>query len=66
MFLTGKLFVVFNSSIASKKSKYEDVCDLHVYADMSCLRIFIREQKRRISEICVEGKHVSNIVLTSI
>ncbi|XP_061483494.1 intermembrane lipid transfer protein VPS13A isoform X2 [Rhineura floridana] len=39
----------------SKKSKYEDVCDLHVCADMSCLRIFIREQKHRISEIRVEG-----------
>ncbi|XP_062985430.1 intermembrane lipid transfer protein VPS13A isoform X2 [Elgaria multicarinata webbii] len=39
----------------SKKSKYEDVCDLHVCADLSCLRIFMREQKRRISEICVEG-----------
>ncbi|XP_044301886.1 vacuolar protein sorting-associated protein 13A isoform X2 [Varanus komodoensis] len=39
----------------SKKSKYEDVCDLHVCADMSCLRVFLRDQKRRISEIRVEG-----------
>ncbi|EMP30416.1 Vacuolar protein sorting-associated protein 13A [Chelonia mydas] len=41
--------------LTSKKSKYEDVIDLHVCADLSCLRVFIREQKRRISEIHVEG-----------
>uniref|UniRef100_A0A6J0T466 Intermembrane lipid transfer protein VPS13A isoform X2 n=1 Tax=Pogona vitticeps TaxID=103695 RepID=A0A6J0T466_9SAUR len=41
--------------LTSKKSKCEDVCDLHVCAEMSCLHIFIREQKRRISEIRVEG-----------
>nr|XP_028572546.1 vacuolar protein sorting-associated protein 13A-like [Podarcis muralis] len=41
--------------LTSKKSKYEDVCDLHVCADMSCLRIFIREQKSWISEIRIEG-----------
>uniref|UniRef100_A0A8C0H0X3 Vacuolar protein sorting 13 homolog A n=1 Tax=Chelonoidis abingdonii TaxID=106734 RepID=A0A8C0H0X3_CHEAB len=39
----------------SKKSKYEDVIDLRVCADLSCLRVFIREQKRRISEIHIEG-----------
>uniref|UniRef100_A0A8C3I2Z1 Vacuolar protein sorting 13 homolog A n=1 Tax=Chrysemys picta bellii TaxID=8478 RepID=A0A8C3I2Z1_CHRPI len=42
--------------LTSKKSKYEDVIDLHVCADLSCLRVFIREQKRRISEIHIEGK----------
>ncbi|XP_053148105.1 intermembrane lipid transfer protein VPS13A isoform X2 [Hemicordylus capensis] len=41
--------------LTSKKAKYEDVCDLRVYADMSGLRVFIREQKRRIAEIHVEG-----------
>nr|XP_014428812.1 vacuolar protein sorting-associated protein 13A isoform X4 [Pelodiscus sinensis] len=41
--------------LTSKKSKYEDVVDLHVCADLSCLRVFIREQKRRISEIHIEG-----------
>uniref|UniRef100_A0A8C3I4T9 Vacuolar protein sorting 13 homolog A n=1 Tax=Chrysemys picta bellii TaxID=8478 RepID=A0A8C3I4T9_CHRPI len=41
--------------LTSKKSKYEDVIDLHVCADLSCLRVFIREQKRRISEIHIEG-----------
>uniref|UniRef100_A0A8C0H2J3 Vacuolar protein sorting 13 homolog A n=1 Tax=Chelonoidis abingdonii TaxID=106734 RepID=A0A8C0H2J3_CHEAB len=42
--------------LTSKKSKYEDVIDLRVCADLSCLRVFIREQKRRISEIHIEGK----------
>uniref|UniRef100_A0A8C6Y4F4 Vacuolar protein sorting 13 homolog A n=1 Tax=Naja naja TaxID=35670 RepID=A0A8C6Y4F4_NAJNA len=32
-----------------------DVCDLHLLVDMNCLRIFIREQKRWISEISIEG-----------
>uniref|UniRef100_A0A8C3SRI4 Vacuolar protein sorting 13 homolog A n=1 Tax=Chelydra serpentina TaxID=8475 RepID=A0A8C3SRI4_CHESE len=41
--------------LTSKKSKYEDVIDFHVCADLSCLRVFIREQKRRISEIHIEG-----------
>uniref|UniRef100_A0A670J176 Vacuolar protein sorting 13 homolog A n=1 Tax=Podarcis muralis TaxID=64176 RepID=A0A670J176_PODMU len=41
--------------VLKKLSKYEDVCDLHVCADMSCLRIFIREQKSWISEIRIEG-----------
>ncbi|XP_030049580.1 intermembrane lipid transfer protein VPS13A [Microcaecilia unicolor] len=41
--------------ITPKKSKFEDVINLHVCADLSCLRIFIREQKRRISEISIEG-----------
>uniref|UniRef100_A0A670YV26 Vacuolar protein sorting 13 homolog A n=1 Tax=Pseudonaja textilis TaxID=8673 RepID=A0A670YV26_PSETE len=40
---------------SSKKSKHEDVCDLHLLVDMNCLRIFIREQKRWISEISIEG-----------
>uniref|UniRef100_A0A8C3I5G4 Vacuolar protein sorting 13 homolog A n=1 Tax=Chrysemys picta bellii TaxID=8478 RepID=A0A8C3I5G4_CHRPI len=40
----------------SKLFFYEDVIDLHVCADLSCLRVFIREQKRRISEIHIEGK----------
>ncbi|XP_067424979.1 intermembrane lipid transfer protein VPS13A isoform X2 [Emydura macquarii macquarii] len=41
--------------LTSKKSKYEDVIDLHICADLSCLRVFIREQKRRLSEIHIEG-----------
>ncbi|XP_075067122.1 intermembrane lipid transfer protein VPS13A isoform X2 [Mixophyes fleayi] len=37
-----------------KKSKY-DVVNLHVLAELSCLRVFIREQKCQISEISIEG-----------
>ncbi|XP_030422004.1 vacuolar protein sorting-associated protein 13A isoform X1 [Gopherus evgoodei] len=48
--------------LTSKKSKYEDVIDLHVCADLSCLRVFIREQKRRISEIHIEGLDCQVIV----
>ncbi|XP_030622854.1 intermembrane lipid transfer protein VPS13A [Chanos chanos] len=39
----------------TKKSKFEDVVNLHIRADLSCLKVFIRGQKARISEICIEG-----------
>uniref|UniRef100_A0A8D2N8S8 Vacuolar protein sorting 13 homolog A n=1 Tax=Zonotrichia albicollis TaxID=44394 RepID=A0A8D2N8S8_ZONAL len=39
----------------SKKSKYEDIIDLIICADLSCLRIFIGEENRRIAEIHIEG-----------
>ncbi|CAH2294187.1 vacuolar sorting-associated 13A isoform X1 [Pelobates cultripes] len=42
-------------AITPKKSKYEDVINLHVCAELSCLRVFIREQKCRISEISIQG-----------
>ncbi|XP_054253456.1 intermembrane lipid transfer protein VPS13A [Indicator indicator] len=41
--------------LTSKKSKYEDVIDLNICADLSCLRIFIREKNHRIAEIHIEG-----------
>ncbi|NWR93258.1 VP13A protein, partial [Furnarius figulus] len=41
--------------LTSKKSKYEDVIDLNICADLSCLSIFIREKKHRIAEIHIEG-----------
>uniref|UniRef100_A0A8C6JV32 Uncharacterized protein n=1 Tax=Melopsittacus undulatus TaxID=13146 RepID=A0A8C6JV32_MELUD len=41
--------------LTSKKSKYEDVIDLNICADLSCLRIFISEKKHRIAEIHIEG-----------
>uniref|UniRef100_A0A8B9SEM5 Vacuolar protein sorting-associated protein 13A n=1 Tax=Apteryx owenii TaxID=8824 RepID=A0A8B9SEM5_APTOW len=41
--------------LTSKKSKCEDVIDLNICADLSCLRVFIREKKHRISEIHIEG-----------
>uniref|UniRef100_H3AXY1 Vacuolar protein sorting 13 homolog A n=1 Tax=Latimeria chalumnae TaxID=7897 RepID=H3AXY1_LATCH len=40
---------------ASKKSKFEDVINLHICAELTCLRLFIRDQKCRISEISIEG-----------
>uniref|UniRef100_A0A668ANF6 Vacuolar protein sorting 13 homolog A n=1 Tax=Myripristis murdjan TaxID=586833 RepID=A0A668ANF6_9TELE len=39
----------------SKKSKFEDVVNLHIKTDLNCLKIFIRGQKVRISEISIEG-----------
>uniref|UniRef100_A0A803WFT4 Vacuolar protein sorting 13 homolog A n=1 Tax=Ficedula albicollis TaxID=59894 RepID=A0A803WFT4_FICAL len=42
--------------LTSKKSKYEDVIDLIICADLSCLSIFIREKSRRIAEIHIEGR----------
>ncbi|KAM9393107.1 intermembrane lipid transfer protein VPS13A isoform 2-T2 [Pholidichthys leucotaenia] len=40
---------------SSKKSKFADVITLHVRADLRCLKVFIRGQKARISEIGIEG-----------
>lgn len=49
--------VIFLFSIASKKSKYEDVIDLIICADLSCLSVFIREKNHRIAEIHIEGRN---------
>ncbi|XP_015828201.3 intermembrane lipid transfer protein VPS13A isoform X1 [Nothobranchius furzeri] len=38
-----------------KRSKYADVVNLHIRADLHCLKVFIRGQKARISEISIEG-----------
>ncbi|XP_015249617.1 PREDICTED: vacuolar protein sorting-associated protein 13A isoform X2 [Cyprinodon variegatus] len=40
---------------SSKSSKFADVVNLHVRADLQCLKVFIRGQKARISEISIEG-----------
>uniref|UniRef100_A0A7N6BRJ3 Vacuolar protein sorting 13 homolog A n=1 Tax=Anabas testudineus TaxID=64144 RepID=A0A7N6BRJ3_ANATE len=37
------------------KSKFADVVNLHIEADLRCLKVFIRGQKARISEISIEG-----------
>uniref|UniRef100_A0A671TA20 Vacuolar protein sorting 13 homolog A n=1 Tax=Sinocyclocheilus anshuiensis TaxID=1608454 RepID=A0A671TA20_9TELE len=37
------------------KSKFEDVVNLHIRADLNCLKVFIRGEKARISEISIEG-----------
>lgn len=39
----------------SKRSKYKDVINLHIRADLRSLKVFIRGQKARISEISIEG-----------
>ncbi|KAM5193006.1 intermembrane lipid transfer protein VPS13A [Mantella aurantiaca] len=41
--------------ISLKKSKLDEVVNLYVCAELSCLRVFIREQKCKISEISIEG-----------
>ncbi|XP_062237859.1 vacuolar protein sorting-associated protein 13A isoform X1 [Platichthys flesus] len=38
-----------------KKSKFADVVNLHIKADLRCLKVFIRGQNTRISEISIEG-----------
>ncbi|XP_031686198.1 vacuolar protein sorting-associated protein 13A isoform X2 [Oncorhynchus kisutch] len=40
---------------SSKKSKFEDVVNLHIRADLNCLKVFIRGQSHRIAEIRIEG-----------
>lgn len=55
--LNNSNFYYFVSPTASKKSKYEDVIDLNICADLSGLRIFIREKKHRIAEIHIEGRN---------
>ncbi|XP_038435469.1 intermembrane lipid transfer protein VPS13A isoform X2 [Canis lupus baileyi] len=38
-----------------KLSKNEDIINLQILAELSCLQIFIQDQKRNISEIKIEG-----------
>uniref|UniRef100_A0AAR2KW21 Vacuolar protein sorting 13 homolog A n=1 Tax=Pygocentrus nattereri TaxID=42514 RepID=A0AAR2KW21_PYGNA len=38
-----------------ESSKFEDVVNLHIRADLSCLKVFIRGEKAQISEISIEG-----------
>uniref|UniRef100_A0A4W5LE19 Uncharacterized protein n=1 Tax=Hucho hucho TaxID=62062 RepID=A0A4W5LE19_9TELE len=40
---------------SSKKSKFEDVVNLHIRADLNCLKVFIRGQSHMIAEIRIEG-----------
>ncbi|KAJ1206563.1 hypothetical protein NDU88_001966 [Pleurodeles waltl] len=46
---------VHKKIITPKKTKFQDVIGLHLCAELECLRIFIRGQKCRISEISIEG-----------
>ncbi|CAL1615509.1 unnamed protein product [Knipowitschia caucasica] len=38
-----------------KSSKFAVIVNLHIRADLRCLKVFIRGQKARISEISIEG-----------
>ncbi|XP_033946667.1 intermembrane lipid transfer protein VPS13A [Pseudochaenichthys georgianus] len=40
---------------STKPSKFADVVNWHIRADLRCLKVFIRGQKARISEISIEG-----------
>ncbi|CAJ1068435.1 vacuolar protein sorting-associated protein 13A isoform X2 [Xyrichtys novacula] len=40
---------------STKVKKFADVVNLHIRADLRCLKVFIRGQKARISEISIEG-----------
>ncbi|XP_026177375.1 intermembrane lipid transfer protein VPS13A isoform X2 [Mastacembelus armatus] len=39
----------------SKRSKFSDVVNLHIRADLRSLKVFIRGQKAHVSEISIEG-----------
>ncbi|KAG7223425.1 hypothetical protein INR49_015528, partial [Caranx melampygus] len=40
---------------SSRSTKFANVVNLHIRADLRCLKVFIRGQKARISEISIEG-----------
>ncbi|KAM7018715.1 intermembrane lipid transfer protein VPS13A isoform 2-T2 [Tautogolabrus adspersus] len=40
---------------STKSKKFADVVNLHIRADLRCLKVFIRGEKARISEISIEG-----------
>ncbi|KAG8519832.1 Vacuolar protein sorting-associated protein 13A, partial [Galemys pyrenaicus] len=44
-----------NKKISFKLPKNEDIITLQILAELSCLQIFIKDQKRKISEIKIEG-----------
>ncbi|KAM9858498.1 intermembrane lipid transfer protein VPS13A [Aulostomus maculatus] len=46
----------------SKSSKFADVVNIRIRADLHCLKVFLRGQKARISEIKIEGL-VSEVVM---
>ncbi|KAL0979681.1 hypothetical protein UPYG_G00188180 [Umbra pygmaea] len=51
----GKEELTMAKKTSSKKSKFEDIVNLHIRADLNCLKVFIRGQSRRIAEISIEG-----------
>ncbi|MXQ95840.1 hypothetical protein E5288_WYG002671 [Bos mutus] len=51
---------------ALKSSKNEDTITLQILAELSCLQIFIQDQKRNISEIKIEGLDCEIIMRPSV
>ncbi|EPY77978.1 hypothetical protein CB1_001144017, partial [Camelus ferus] len=51
---------------ALKLSKNEDIITLQILAELSCLRIFIQDQKHNISEIKIEGLDSEMIMRPSV
>ncbi|XP_075416632.1 intermembrane lipid transfer protein VPS13A isoform X1 [Tenrec ecaudatus] len=52
--------------LSSKISKEEDIITFKIFAELSCLRIFIQDQKRKISEIKIEGLDSEMIMRPSV
>ncbi|XP_055434341.1 intermembrane lipid transfer protein VPS13A isoform X3 [Bubalus kerabau] len=52
--------------ITLKSSKNEDTITLQILAELSCLQIFIQDQKRNISEIKIEGLDCEIIMRPSV
>ncbi|XP_010976374.1 intermembrane lipid transfer protein VPS13A isoform X3 [Camelus dromedarius] len=52
--------------IPLKLSKNEDIITLQILAELSCLRIFIQDQKHNISEIKIEGLDSEMIMRPSV
>ncbi|KAI4542199.1 hypothetical protein MG293_007578, partial [Ovis ammon polii] len=52
--------------IPLKSSKNEDTITLQILAELSCLQIFIQDQKRNISEIKIEGLDCEIIMRPSV
>ncbi|MBZ3869700.1 Vacuolar protein sorting-associated protein 13A [Sciurus carolinensis] len=52
--------------LALKLSMNEDIITLQILAELSCLRIFIQDQKHNISEIKIEGLDSEMIMRTSV
>ncbi|KAM6183629.1 intermembrane lipid transfer protein VPS13A isoform 1-T1 [Erethizon dorsatum] len=52
--------------LAFKQSMNEDIITMQILAELSCLQIFIQEQKRNISEIKIEGLDSEMIMRPSV
>ncbi|XP_069786597.1 intermembrane lipid transfer protein VPS13A isoform X2 [Narcine bancroftii] len=53
--IEAKKEVLTKQKASSKKSKYDDLINIHSYAELARLKIFISDQRKRIAEISIEG-----------